>query len=69
MPILKRQVDSSPNFASLFSSSNIYFDQKEPIKMKFFDTWSARAKIRQIPHVNFEMTSQFLFKFSAKREG
>ena len=24
---------------------------------------SARVKIRQIPHVNFELTSQFLFKF------
>ena len=47
MPISKRQVDSSPNFASLFSfmkdnfsvffsSNNIYFAQKKPIKVNFF---------------------------------
>ena len=103
-----------------FSSNNIYFAQKEPIKMKIFETFersgqnlsnslrqflndksiphqilypssislctflaqtiytllkrsklkwkflrllSARVKIHQIPHVNFDMTSQFLFKF------
>ena len=50
MPILKWQVDSSPNFASssvswkitslyLFSSNNIYFALKEPIKMKVFETF------------------------------
>ena len=135
MPILKRQVDSSPNFVSLFSfmkdnfyvlfsSKNIYFAQKEPLKVKVFETFecsgqilshffcqfwngdsipvqiscpyyisweitplhflaqtiytllkrntlklnflsllSAWIKICQIPHVNFEMTSQFLIKF------
>ena len=47
MPISKRQVGSFPNFASLFSfmkdnfsvffsSNNIYFAQKEPIKVNFF---------------------------------
>ena len=50
MPILKQQVDSSPNFVSLsvswkisplyfFSSNNIYFAQKEPTKMKIFETF------------------------------
>ena len=48
--ILKQHVDSSPNFVSLcnfmkdnssvlFSSSNIYFAQKEHIKMKTFETF------------------------------
>ena len=50
MSILKRQVDSSPNFAFLFSfmrgnssvlffsSSKFYFAQKETIKVKIFET-------------------------------
>ena len=48
LPILKWQLNSCPNFASLFnfmrdnssavfSSNNIYFDQKEHIKIKFFE--------------------------------
>ena len=44
----------------LFSSNNIYFSQKEHIKMRLS---SARVKVHQIPHVNFKMTSQFLYKF------
>ena len=52
MSIFKRQVDSSPNFVSLFnfikdycsvlcfSSDNTYFAQKEHIKMKFFETFN-----------------------------
>ena len=47
----------------LFSSNNIYFAQKERIKVNIFETLSARVKICQIPHVNFEMTSQSPFKF------
>ena len=51
MSILKRQVNSSPNFLSslqfhkrlflctFFSSKNIYFAQKEPIKVKIFETF------------------------------
>ena len=51
MSVLKRQIDSSPNFVSLFnfmkgissvlffSSNNLYFAQKEPIKMKIFKTF------------------------------
>ena len=40
-----------------FSSNNIYFALKEHIKMKIFGTFKCSR------HVNFEMTSQFLFKF------
>ena len=50
IPILKWQVNFSPNFVSffsfmkdnssvLFSSNNIYFAQKEPIKVKIFETF------------------------------
>ena len=74
MPILKQQVDSSPNFVSLsvswkiiplyFFSSNIYtFLKRSILKWKCLRLSSARVKIRQIPHVNVKMTSQFLFKF------
>ena len=56
MPILKRQVDSSPNFVSLFSfmkdnfsvlfsSNNIYFAQKEPIKMEILETFECSGPI------------------------
>ena len=44
-----------------FSSNIMYSDQKEPIQ--FLRLLSARVKICQIPHINFETTSQFLFKF------
>ena len=56
MPIFKQQVDSSPNFAALFSfmkdnssvhvsSNSIYFAQEEPIKMKIFETfWVLKSK-------------------------
>ena len=47
----------------LFSSSNRYFAQKEPIKMKFFRLSSARVKFCQIPYANFETRSRFLSKF------
>ena len=54
MPILKQQVDSSPNSLQIlcllsfswkicplyfFSSNNAYFTQKEPIKMKIFENF------------------------------
>ena len=51
------------NSSILFNSNIIYFGQKQPIKYKFLRFSSAPVKIRQIPHVNFEMTSQFTFKF------
>ena len=56
MLILKRQVDSSSSFVSLFSfmkdyssvllsSNKIYFAQKEPIKMKMFETFKCWGQI------------------------
>ena len=56
MSILKRQVDSSPNFLSLFnfmkdycsvlcfSSDNTYFAQKEHIKMTVFETFNCSGQ-------------------------
>ena len=47
-----------------FSSNNIYtLLKRNPLRWKFLRLSSAWVKIRQIPYVNFEMTSQFLFKF------
>ena len=47
----------------LNSSSIIYFGQKQFIKVQIFEIFEARVKIRKIPHANFELASQFLFKF------
>ena len=74
MSILKRQVDSFPNFVSLFSfmkdyssvlfsSNNIYFAQKEPIKMKIFETfnclgqklWNSSCQLWNDKSVPFQM--------------
>ena len=56
MSILKRQVDSSPNFLSLFnfmkdycsvlcfSSDNTYFAQKEHVKMTVFETFNCSGQ-------------------------
>ena len=55
MPILKRQADSSPNFVSslvswnitplyLFTSNNVYFTQKDPIKVKTFETFECSGQ-------------------------
>ena len=75
MPILKRQVDSSPNFVSLFSfvkdnSCVLFLAQtvytllkRSPLKWKFLRLSSAQVKICQIPYANFETTSRFLSKF------
>ena len=68
MPFWKAKVNFPSNFASIFSATkhnsslvfNIYFAQKEPIKVSIL---SAKAKVCQIPHANFETTSQFLVKF------
>ena len=70
MSFLKAQVSFASNFASVFSAFNvtplyffsskiIYFGQKQPIKAQIFEIF----QIRQIPHVSFELTSQFLFNF------
>ena len=75
MPILKRQVDSSPNFLSLFSfmkdyssvlflAQTIYtFLKRSALKWKSFRRSSPQVTICQIPYANFEMTSLFLPKF------
>ena len=75
MSFLKVQVSFPSNVASIFSAikhnSPILFlaqtlytlFKRSPLKCKFLRFLSARVKICQIPHVNFELTSQFLFKF------
>ena len=75
MSFLKAQVSFPSNVASIFSAikqnSPILFlaqtlytlFKRSPLKCKFFRFSSARVKICQIPHVNFELTSRFLFKF------
>ena len=75
MSFLKAQVIFPSNFASVFSaikhnSSILFFAQtlytlvkSSLLKCKFLRFSSARVKTRQIPHVNFELTSQFLIKF------
>ena len=48
----------------LFSSSIKYtLIKRSLLKYKFWTFSSAQVKICQIPHVNFETTSQFLFNF------
>ena len=47
---------------TFFSSKIMYLFKRSPLKCKFFRFSSARVKIHQLPHVNFELTSQFLFK-------
>ena len=75
MSFLKAQVIFPSNVASIFSaikqnSSILFFAQtlytllkSSPLKCKYLRFSSARVKIRQIPHVSFELTSQFLFEF------
>ena len=71
MSFLKAQVSfpsksSVPNITPLYFFSSkyiIYFGQTSQLKSKFFRFSSARVKIRQTPHVSFEMKSQFLSKF------
>ena len=73
--ILESTSQFSSNFASIFSTikhnSPILFlaqalytlVKSSLLKCKFLKFLSARVKICQIPPVNFELTSQFLFKF------
>ena len=75
MSFLKAQVSFPSNFASIFSAikhnspihilaQTLYTLFKwSPLKCKFWRFSSAPVKIRQILYVNFELTSQFLFKF------
>ena len=46
-----------------FSSNNIYFAQKEAIKVKIFETFEYSGQICQILYANFERTSRFPSKF------
>ena len=73
--ILESTSQFSSNFASIFSaikhnSSVLFLAQtlyalvkRSPLKGKFLRFSSAWDKTCQIPHVNFPLTSQFLFKF------
>ena len=75
MSFLKTQVSFHSNVAAIFiaikQNSPILFlaqtlytlFKRSPLMCKFFRFWRDRVKIRQIIHVNFELTSQFLFKF------
>ena len=75
MPFLKAHVSFLSIFESIFSaikhnSSILFLAQtlytlvkSSPLKCKFSRFLSARVKIRQFFHVNFELTSQFLFNF------
>ena len=75
MSFWKAQVSFPSNFASIFSaiknkssvlfliSNIIYFDQKDPIKMQIFETFECSGQNLSNCGVNFEKTSQFLFKF------
>ena len=74
MSILKRQVNFSSAFSSLFSiitynssvscsSCIFYFGQKDPMKIPILTLSSVLMKICQIPHAIFQTTSQFFFKF------
>ena len=74
MTCLKAQVCFPSNVASMFSAIKqnsliLFLNQRSctlfkrnPLKCKFLRFLSARVKIRQIPHVIFERTSQFSFK-------
>ena len=77
MPYLKRQVDSSRNFVSfvqffqrlllctfLAQAIYIYFAQKEPIKMKIFETFERSGQILSNYLCQFFNVSRFLYKFS-----
>ena len=75
MSFLKAQVSFPSNVAPIFSAikyhSPILFlaqalytlSKSSPLKWKFLRFSNAWVKIRQIPHVKFELTSQFLSKF------
>ena len=75
MSFLKAQVTFPSNVASIFSAIKhntpiLFLAQtlytlfnRSPLMCKFLRFQSAWVKIHQIPHVNFELTSQFLFIF------
>ena len=47
-----------------FSSNNIYFAQKEPKKMRIFQTFECSGQILSNSLCQFDTTSQFISKFS-----
>ena len=52
------------NSSILFLAQALYtFVKSSLLNCKFLGFSSAQVKVCQIPHVNFELTSQFLFKF------
>ena len=53
-------------FASLFFLAQMLYNlvKISPLKCKCLRFFSAQVKFRQIPLINFELKSQFLFKFS-----
>ena len=66
MSFLKAQVSFPSNVASIFSAIKNNFPilfLAQSLYTLFKRRLSARVKLRQIPHVNFELKSQFLFKF------
>ena len=74
MPILKQQVNSSPNSVSLFSFMRLLLCSflvktiyallnRSPLKWKLLRLSSAWVKFCQIPYANFETTSRFPSKF------
>ena len=75
MSIFKEDVDSSPNFVSLFSFIKYYTSvlfwlkqyiyiytslKRNPLKWKFLRFSSARVKFCKNPYANFDMRSRFL---------
>ena len=77
MSFQKVQVSLSSNFTSIFSaikhnSSVLFLAQvlytlvkSSSLTFRFLRFSSARPKIHQIAQVNFELTSEFLFKFAS----
>ena len=77
MSCQKVQVNLPSNFTSIFSaikhnSSVLFLAQalytlvkSSSLKFKFLRFSSARVKICQISHINFELTSQVLFSFAS----
>ena len=71
MSLLKAQVSFPSNFASIFItppyfySSNIIYNllKSSLLKCKLLRFSSTRVKICQVSYVNFELESQFFFKF------
>ena len=74
MSFLKTQVSSPTNVSSIFSAmrqnsntlllaQTLYTKKESPLKDKLMRFLGALVKIGHIPPVNFELTSQFLFKF------